>query len=80
MVRRGPVAVTPSTRPPAVTRVPSSVMALPYHMYVLATAGTEIEKTRPMQYGTGLLLVVLVFAMNLIAILIRDKMQKKRLA
>lgn len=58
----------------------SSVMALPYHMYVLATAGTEIEKTRPMQYGTGLLLVVLVFAMNLIAILIRDKMQKKRLA
>ena len=33
-----------------------------------------------MQYGTGLLLVVLVFAMNLIAILIRDKMQKKRLA
>ena len=33
-----------------------------------------------MQFGTGLLLVVLVFAMNLIAILIRDKMQKKRLA
>ena len=55
-------------------------MALPYHMYVLATAGTEIEKTRPMQYGTGLLLVVLVFAMNFAAILIRDKMQKKRLA
>ena len=58
----------------------SSVMALPYHMYVLATAGTEIEKTRPMQYGTGLLLVLLVFAMNLAAILIRDRMQKKRLA
>ena len=56
----------------------SSVMALPYHMYVLATAGTEIEKTRPMQYGTGLLLVALVFAMNFVAILIRDKMQKKR--
>ena len=55
-------------------------MALPYHMYVLATAGTEIEKTRPMQYGTGLLLVALVFAMNFIAILIRDKMQKKRTA
>jgi phosphate transport system permease protein len=32
----------------------SAVMALPYHMYVLATAGTEIEKTRPLQYGTGL--------------------------
>ncbi len=58
----------------------SSVMALPYHMYVLATAGTEIEKTRPMQYGTGLLLVLLVFAMNLAAILIRDRMQKTRIA
>ena len=60
--------------------VMSSVMALPYHMYVLATAGTEIEKTRPMQYGTGLLLVLLVFAMNLAAILLRDKMQKNRVA
>lgn len=46
----------------------NSVMALPYHMYVLATAGTEIEKTRPLQYSTGLLLVLLVFAMNLAAI------------
>ncbi len=55
----------------------SSVMALPYHMYVLATSGTEIEKTRPMQYSTGLLLVLLVFAMNFIAILIRDKLQRK---
>ena len=60
--------------------VMSSVMALPYHMYVLATAGTEIEKTRPMQYGTGLLLVLLVFAMNLAAILLRDRLQKKRAA
>jgi len=30
----------------------SDVMALPYHIYVLATAGTEIELTRPIQYGT----------------------------
>ena len=58
----------------------TSVMALPYHMYVLATAGTEIEKTRPLQYSTGLLLVLLVFAMNLAAILIRDRGQKKRVA
>lgn len=55
----------------------SSVMALPYHVYVLATSGTEIEKTRPMQYSTGLLLVILVFAMNLVAILLRDRLQKK---
>ena len=55
----------------------SSVMALPYHMYVLATAGTEIEKTRPLQYGTALILLALVLGMNLVAILIRDRMQQK---
>ena len=56
----------------------SSVMALPYHMYVLATAGTEIEKTRPLQFGTALVLLVLVLGMNLIAIVIRDRLQKAR--
>lgn len=56
----------------------SSVMSLPYHMYVLATAGTEIEKTRPLQYGTALVLLLLVMGMNLVAIMIRDRMQSKR--
>lgn len=56
----------------------SSVMALPYHMYVLATAGTEIAKTRPLQYGTGLVLLLLVLGMNLVAILLRDRLQRKR--
>ncbi len=53
------------------------VMALPYHIYVLATAGTEIEKTRHIQYGTSLVLITLVLSMNLLAIFIRAKMQKK---
>jgi phosphate transport system permease protein len=63
------------------TRLPGSifddVMALPYHIYVLATAGTEIEKTRPLQYGTALVLIGLVLGMNLIAILLRARMQRK---
>ncbi len=54
-----------------------SVMALPYHIYVLATAGTEIEKTRPLQYGTALVLIALVCGMNLIAIIYRARLQKK---
>lgn len=55
-----------------------AVMALPYHIYVLATAGTEIEKTRPLQYGTALVLIILVFLMNIIAIYYRAKLEKKR--
>jgi phosphate transport system permease protein len=56
----------------------SPVMALPNHIYVLATSGTEIEKTLPLQYGTALVLILLVFGMNLIAIIARDRLQKQR--
>lgn len=54
------------------------VMALPYHIYVLATAGTEIEQTRHLQYGTALVLIFLVLGMNLAAIVYRAKLRKKR--
>lgn len=63
-------------------KLPSSifdeVMALPYHIYVLATAGTRIEETRPLQFGTVLVLVALVLGIDLIAILIRSRMRKKK--
>jgi len=54
------------------------VMALPYHIYVLATAGTHIEQTRPIQYGTVLVLVGLVLGVDLIAIIIRGYMRRKK--
>jgi len=63
-------------------KLPSSifdeVMALPYHVYVLATAGTHIEETRPLQYGTVLVLVALVLGVDLIAIIIRSYIRKKK--
>ncbi len=61
--------------------LPSSIfdeiMALPYHIYVLATAGTEIEATRHLQYGTALVLIVLVLGLNLLAIIYRARLQKR---
>ncbi|MGD2126311.1 MAG: phosphate ABC transporter permease PstA [Desulfobacteraceae bacterium] len=54
------------------------IMALPYHIYVLATAGTEIEATRHLQYGTALVLIVLVLGLNLVAIICRARLRKKR--
>ncbi len=54
------------------------VMALPYHIYVLATAGTNIELTRPIQYGTVMVLVALILGIDLIAILIRSSMRRKK--
>lgn len=59
------------------TSIFDPVMALPYHIYVLATAGTQIEVTRPLQYGTALVLIALVFGMNLIAIVYRARLQRQ---
>jgi phosphate transport system permease protein len=44
---------------------------------VLATAGTDIEKTRPIQYGTALVLLMIVLSLNLIAVLIRRHYRNK---
>jgi phosphate transport system permease protein len=54
------------------------VMALPYHIYVLATAGTHIEQTRSIQYGTALVLIALVLGINSIAIVMRMRIRKRQ--
>ena len=43
------------------------VMALPYHLYVLTTSGTDMEKAKPMAYGTALVLIIIVLLVNLLA-------------
>lgn len=62
-------------------KLPSSVfdqvMALPYHLYILATQLPDVEKARPMQYGTALVLVALVLGLNLAAIILRSHFRKK---
>ncbi len=57
--------------------ISDEIMALPYHIYVLATAGTNIEETRPLQYGTALVLIGIVLGMNLIAIIFRARLRRK---
>ncbi len=62
-------------------KLPSSifdqVMALPYHLYVIATSGTDLEATRPLAYGTALVLVIIVLLMNLLATTLRRHFSKK---
>jgi len=59
------------------TSIFDKIMALPYHIYVLATAGTNIEATRHLQYGTAVVLILLVLGLNLIAIIYRARLQKR---
>jgi phosphate transport system permease protein len=52
-------------------------MDLGYHVFVLSTQSPNIEKTRPILYATVLVLLVLTFALNFVAILIRARVRKK---
>lgn len=55
-------------------------MELGYHIYVMATQSPDVEATKPILYGTVLVLLMLTFALNFTAIYIRSKMRKKRAA
>jgi phosphate transport system permease protein len=59
------------------TSVFDQVMALPYHLYILATQHPEAQKILPMQYGTALVLLLLVVGLNLFAIVIRIRVRRK---
>ena len=62
-------------------KLPSSifdqVMALPYHLYVIATSGTDMEASRPIAYGTALVLITIVLLMNLLATALRRYFGRK---
>jgi phosphate transport system permease protein len=44
---------------------------------VLATAGTHIDKTRPIQYGTVLVLLALVLGITLFGVLWRARLRQR---
>jgi phosphate transport system permease protein len=54
----------------------SPTMALPYHLYVIATQVPEMPLS--IQYGTALVLLVFVLGLNLIATIIRSRARAKR--
>lgn len=62
---------------PLPSTVYDQVMALPYHLYILATQNHDPEAVRPNQYGTALVLLLLVLGLNLSAILMRYRFRKK---
>jgi len=59
------------------TGIFDQVMALPYHLYVLTTSGTNMEEARPMAYGTAMVLIMIVLILNLLANFIRKRSAKR---
>lgn len=62
-------------------QLPSSIfdqcMALPYHLYVISTSGTDIDAQQPIAYGTALVLIVIVLVINLLAGMLRRYFENK---
>jgi len=59
------------------THLNSQFMHLGYHTYVLATQSPDVEATRPLLYATVLVLLLLTFALNLVAVIIRTRTRRK---
>ncbi len=59
------------------TSIFDQVMALPYHLYVITTSGTDIEASRGIAYGTAMVLIFIVLLVNLLANVLRTYFSKK---
>ncbi len=52
-------------------------MELGYHVFVLATQSPDVDATRPLLYGTVLVLLALTFLLNIAAILLRARLRAR---
>lgn len=53
-------------------------MELSYHVFAMATQSSDITKSMPIAFGAAFVLLVLVFAFNLVGILYRARLRRKR--
>lgn len=52
-------------------------MELGYHIYVMTTQSPDVEATKPILYSTVLVLLLVTFALNFTAIIIRSRIRRK---
>jgi phosphate transport system permease protein len=52
-------------------------MDLAYHVFILSTQSPNVQMTRPLLYSTVLVLLILTFTLNVVAIFVRAHMRKK---
>jgi len=59
------------------THLNDPFMNLGYHVYVLATQSPDVDRTKPLLYGTVLVLLLLTFLLNLAAITARARARRR---
>jgi len=58
-------------------RLTDQFMELGYHVYVMTTQAPNVEETKPILYATVLVLLMLTFALNFTAIMIRARIRRR---
>lgn len=58
-------------------KLTSQFMELGYHIYVMSTQSVDVEATRPIQYATTLVLLLLTFTLNFSAIWLRWHLRRR---
>jgi len=53
-------------------------MELSYHIFAMATQASDITKSTPIAFGTTFVLIILVFAFNLIGVLYRARLRGRK--
>ena len=51
-------------------------MNLGYHIYIMATQSANVDETLPIQFATTLVLLMLTFTLNLVAVIIRSRLRR----
>lgn len=52
-------------------------MNLGYHIYIMSTQSSDVEKTMPIQFATTLVLLMLTLSLNIVAVIIRSGIRRK---
>jgi phosphate transport system permease protein len=52
-------------------------MNLGYHVYIMSTQSSDVEKTMPIQFATTLVLLILTLSLNLVAVVIRSRIRRR---
>ncbi len=60
--------------------VSDQFMNLGYHIYIMSTQSSDVEKTMPIQFATTMVLLMLTISLNLIAVIIRSKIRRNKSA
>jgi len=59
------------------TALSDQFMNLGYHIYIMSTQSADVDGTMPIQYATTLVLLLLTFLLNFIAIIIRARIRRR---